>query len=245
MQMAPEARDTRGTILVVDDDRDLQRMLRTAFEAKGYRVETADDGLAAVDFLKAGHRTDLTLLDLFLPSMDGWAVLEQMKAFPRRPPVVVMSGVSEANVTPRIFREGVEAFIAKPFQLAVLINTCQELIARAKGERPVPERRQHGARRMLTLPVAILDGDGRPSNAGRLVNLSVYGARVELPGALAPGQRVRMVYAPEAGSGLTIEGCVQWWQHPDASSSTTSHGIAFTGVSAEQQTRIKEIAALD
>ena len=132
------------------------------------------DGLAAVDFLKA-HRVDLTVLDLFLPSMDGWAVLEQMKCLPRRPPVVVVSGVSDVNVTPRVFREGVEAFIAKPFQLGTLINTCAELIARAKGRAPTVERRQRGARRTLTLPVTVRDGDDRLLHAGRLLNLSVLG----------------------------------------------------------------------
>ena len=232
------------TILIVDDDVELQRMLRLAFEAKGYRVEKALDGLAAVDFLKV-RRVDLTVLDLFLPTMDGWAVLEQMKCFPRRPPVVVMSGASEVNVTPRIFREGVEAFIAKPFQLGTLINTCAELIARAKGRRPFPERRHRGTRRTLTLPVTIRDGDDRLLHAGRLLNLGLLGAQVELPEPLSPGQRVRLAYSADAGAPLVVDGCVQWWQHPDPSSPATSVGISFTGVSAEQQQRIKQIAALE
>ena len=233
----------RDTILVVDDDEELQRMLRLAFEAKGFRVEKALDGLAAVDFLKV-HRVDLAVLDLFLPSLDGWAVLEQMKCFPRRPPVVVMSGVCDVNITPRVFREGVEAFIAKPFQLGTLINTCAELIARAKGRAPTVERRQRGARRTLTLPVTVRDPDDRVLHAGRLLNLSVLGAQIELPAPLSPGQRVRVAYCADAGAPLTLDGSVQWWQHPDLSSPATSVGISFTGVSAEQQQRIKQIAAL-
>ena len=220
-------------------------MLRTAFEVKGFRVETVGDGLAAVDFLKTGRKTDLVILDLFLPTLDGWAVLAQMQGLPRRPPVVVLTGTSEANITPRIFREGVEAFIGKPFRLGLLINTCQELIAGAKGQPPIPERRQGGARRTLTLPVTIRDLDDRPLHAGRLVNLSVYGAQLELSVALPPGQRLRMACMPEGDTELTIEGCVQWWRHPDVSSAATSLGVAFTGVSAEQQKRIKEIAALE
>ena len=242
-EMASEAPDPRETILVVDDDRDLQRMLRTALEAKGFRVETADDGLAAVDFLKI-RKADLTVLDIFMPTMDGWAALAQIHRFPDPPPVVVLSGTSEANITPRIFREGVQAFISKPFRLDVLINTCQELIARAKGRPVVADRRQLGARRTLTLPVDIVDLDARPLQQGRLVNLSVHGAQVELSQPLPPGQRLRMMYSAEAQPVLTLEGCVQWWRHPGPSEAT-SHGIAFTGVSAEQQRRIKEIAALD
>lgn len=235
--------DRRDTILVVDDDRELQGMLRTALEVKGFRVVTANDGLAAVDFFRAGGRTQLAILDLFMPSMDGWAALAEIQRFPDRPPVVVLSGTTEANITPRIFREGVEAFIGKPFQLPVLLNTCQELLARAKGEPPVPDRRQLGARRTLTLPVTIRVDD-RPQHSGRLLNLSLHGAQVELSEALPPGQRLRMVYAPEGADGLTIDGCVQWWRHPRPSE-VTSHGIAFTGVSAEQRERIKAIAALD
>jgi len=240
--MATQARDT---ILVVDDDQDLQRMLRTAFEVKGFRVETADDGLAAVDFLKTGAPTDLAVLDIFMPTMDGWAALAQMQKFPQPPPVVVLSGTAEANITPRIFREGVQAFIGKPFQLDVLVNTCQELIARAKGRAVVPDRRQPGMRRTLTLPVSILDAGGGLLREGRLLNLSVYGAQVELPGPLPPGQHLRVRYASEAGSDLTIEGYVRWWRHPDVSSAATRHGIAFAGVSAEQQGQIKKIAALE
>jgi CheY-like chemotaxis protein len=238
------ARDGRDTILVVDDDEELQRMLRLAFESKGFRVEKALDGLAAVDFLKA-HRVDLTVLDLFLPSLDGWAVLEQIKRFPRRPPVVVMSGVSEMNVTPRIFREGVEAFIAKPFPLGTLINTCVELIAREKGRAPMLERRHGGARRTLTLPVTVRDEGDRLLHAGRLLNLSVSGAQIELPAPLPPGQRVRVAYSADAGGPVTLEGSVQWWQHSDPASPATSVGISFTGLSAEQQQRIKQIAALE
>ena len=238
------AAGTRDTILVVDDDEELQRMLRLAFEAKGFRVEKALDGLAAVDFLKA-HRVDLTVLDLFLPTMDGWAVLEQTKCFARRPPVVVISGVSDVNVTPRIFREGVEAFVAKPFQLGTLMNTCAELIARGKGRTPFPERRHRGARRTLSLPVTVRDDRDRLLHAGRLLNLGLFGARVELPAPLSPGQPVRLAYSADAGAPLTLDGCVQWWQHPDPSSPATSVGISFTGVSPEQQQRIKEIAALE
>jgi CheY-like chemotaxis protein len=243
-EMPPEATDDRDTILVVDDDQDVQRMLRIAFEVKGFRVETAGDGLAAVDFLKTGQRTDLAVLDLFMPSMDGWAALAQVQRFPHPPPVVILSGTSEADITPRIFREGVEAFVGKPFQLDALINTCQELISRAKGRPFAPDRRERGARRTLTLPVTIRDLEDRPLHCGRLLNLSAYGAQVELPGPLAPGQRVRMAYAPEAGAGLTIEACVRWWRHPD-NSGATRHGIAFAGLSADQRERIKEIAALE
>ena len=242
--MAPEAGGEPDTILVVDDDEELQRMLRLAFEARGFRVERAMDGLAAVDFLKA-HRVDLAVLDLVLPSIDGWAVLEQLKCFARRPPVVVMSGVSEVNVTPRIFREGVEAFIAKPFQLGTLLNTCAELIARAKGRPPEFERRRRAVRRTLTLPVTVRDRDDRLLHAGRLLNLSVFGAQIELPAPLSPGQRVRVAYSADTGAPLILEGSVQWWQHADPSSPATSVGIAFTGVTAEQQQRIKQIAALE
>jgi len=82
---------------------------------------------------------------------------------------------------------------------------------------------------------------GNPNAGFGGYNLLV--TREEAP--LPPGQRVRLAYSRQPGPELTVDGCVQWWRHPDASSPTTGVGIAFTGVSPEQQARIKEIAALE
>lgn len=229
-------------ILVVDDDKEIRQLLRHALELKGYRVSLAEDGVAAIEFLRS-HGSDLVVLDLLMPSLDGWAALTQVRGLPSPPPVVVVSGTTEVDLTPRIFHEGVDAFIAKPFRLEVLINACQELIARAKGRALPTDRRRLGERRTLPLAVDIAGLDGRSLCPGRVVNLSVLGAQVELALVLSPGERVRLTYQAGGQAPLCLECRVQWWRRDDPPGQV-SHGLAFTGVSAESHARIKELAAL-
>lgn len=234
--------ESPGRILVVDDDGEIRRLLRRALEAKGHRVSEAEDGVAAIDFLRS-RQADLVVLDLLMPSLDGWAALTQVRSLPDPPPVVVVSGTAEVDLTPRIFREGVEAFIAKPFRLEALTNACQELIARAKGRGLPVERRRLGQRRTLPLAVEIARLDGRALCPGRVVNLSALGAQVELGLVLSPGEGVRLTHKSATQPPLCLECRVQWWRRDDPPGQV-SHGLAFTGVSEETRARIKELAAL-
>jgi DNA-binding response OmpR family regulator len=234
--MAEEAE----SILVVDDDREVRRLLRRALELKGYRVSQAEDGVAAIEILMS-RSCDLVLLDLLMPSLDGWATLTHVRGMAAPPPVVVVSGTTEIDLTPRIFREGVQAFIAKPFRIDVLTNTCRELIERAKGLGRAPDRRA-AERRTLPLAVELERLSGAPLGPGRLVNLSAHGAQVELAQVLSPGERVRLTHHAR-GAPLRLECHVQWWRRDDPPGQV-SHGLAFTGVSAEDRQRIRELAAL-
>jgi DNA-binding response OmpR family regulator len=229
-------------ILVVDDDKAIRQLLRQTLELKGYQIGLAEDGVAAIEILQS-QGSDLVVLDLLMPSLDGWAALTQVRALPSPPPVVVISGTTEVDLTPRIFREGVDAFIAKPFRLEVLVNVCQELIARAKGRTRPVDRRRLGERRTLPLAVAIAGLDGASLCPGRVVNLSVLGAQVELALVLSPGERVSLTYQAGGQAPLCLECRVQWWRR-DAPTGRVSHGFAFTGVSAESRARIKALAAL-
>lgn len=238
------AERTPDAVLIVDDDEDIQRMLRLAFEAKGYRVEIANDGQVALELLKA-RPADLVVLDLFMPSLDGWATLARIHKLPQPPPIVILSGASDVNITPRIFREGVGAFIGKPFRLEVLTNTCQELIRRSKGRPPIADERRRGRRRTLSRPVQVIGADDRTLQEGRAVDLSVFGAQVETEAALPPGAGVRLAFPLGDGSSVRF-GCeVQWWRRAAPPSNLTVQGLAFKGLSAEDQRAIKELAALE
>lgn len=231
-------------ILVVDDDENVQRMLCVAFEAKGYRVQTAADGQVALDLLKA-RPADLVVLDLFMPSLDGWATLARIQKLPEPPPIVILSGAPDVNITPRIFREGVAAFIGKPFRLEVLTNTCQELIRRSKGQPPIADERRRGRRRTVSRPVQVVGADDRTLQEGRVVDLSVFGAQVETEAALSPGAGVRLAFPLGDGRAVSFGCDVQWWRRAAPPSNLTVQGLAFKGLSAEDQRVIKELAALE
>jgi CheY-like chemotaxis protein len=72
---------TKSTILVVEDEKESRDSLREILELEGYKVETAVNGREALDALQASaDRICIVLLDLFMPVMDGWQVIDQLRA---------------------------------------------------------------------------------------------------------------------------------------------------------------------
>ena len=119
------------TVLVVDDDPDIQLLLRLELEAEGYDVVTAADGFEAVDRIP-GVRPDVVLLDVMMPGLDGWGVLERLSE--PKPAVIVVSGL--ATDRDHHYRHAVElgalGFVSKPFdstKLLELVATASELDA--------------------------------------------------------------------------------------------------------------------
>src|SRR5690349_9313052 len=81
-------------VLVVEDDESIRRLEAEILRDAGYEVGEAPDGYAAIDAIDR-RMPDLLLLDLVMPRLDGWAVLEHMSGLAARPPVLVVSGRDE------------------------------------------------------------------------------------------------------------------------------------------------------
>ena len=107
------SKDSRGTILLVDDDPVVRASLSDLLAAEGFDVATAEDGQAALDSLSKMGRPCLILLDLGMPRMDGWEFLSRLngEATDRRVPVVLLSGLGYIRDAP-----GVADFLAKPIR---------------------------------------------------------------------------------------------------------------------------------
>jgi CheY-like chemotaxis protein len=116
-------------VLVVDDERDVQALVRMVLERQGYEVEAASDGREALQ--KIGeHRPDLVVLDLMMPEIDGWGVLEELRGRPERPRVVLLSAYAHDPLTQRRGLEaGAWACLGKPFRLPELVETCEKALA--------------------------------------------------------------------------------------------------------------------
>ncbi len=110
-----------GTILVVDDDFTNRSLLATNLEEQGYTVEQAEDGLQALERLRS-RPFDVVLLDLLMPKMDGFQVLEQVKADGtlRNIPVIVISAVDEMESVVRSIAMGATDHLPKPFEPTLL-----------------------------------------------------------------------------------------------------------------------------
>jgi CheY-like chemotaxis protein len=119
------------TVLVVDDDRGMRDLLGEALTDEGYRVRTASDGDLVWDAL-APHPA-VIVLDVTLPRLDGIAVVRRLRADPttRAIPIVLVS--ARRDVDGIAARLGVEAVIAKPFELATVLAIVTRLAEEAAG----------------------------------------------------------------------------------------------------------------
>jgi len=116
-----EVSQARAKILVVDDGAENRDVLRRRLERSGYAVETAEQGRRALELL-AQRRFDLVLLDVLMPELDGFAVLEAIKGDPklRDIPVIMISALDDMPGIVRCIERGAEDFLHKPFDPVLL-----------------------------------------------------------------------------------------------------------------------------
>jgi signal transduction histidine kinase len=113
--------EEQGHVLVVDDNRMNRLKLSMGLEQQGHTVGLAEDGQQALEMLAAGAY-DAVLLDIIMPGMDGFQVLERIKADPqlRDTPVIVISAVDEIDSVVRCIEMGAEDYLPKPFNPVLL-----------------------------------------------------------------------------------------------------------------------------
>src|SRR5690349_13916094 len=106
---------TPASILIVDDTADNRDLLSRRIEQMGHRITTAADGQQAMDLL-AKHDFDIVLLDIMMPVMTGFEVLERMKADERlrHVPVIVISALNDMESIVRCVQSGAEDYLFKP-----------------------------------------------------------------------------------------------------------------------------------
>jgi CheY-like chemotaxis protein len=117
-----------SSVLVVDDEPQMVWVLQFSLEAEGYTTFAARDGIQALSAI-AEHHPKLMLLDIMMPSMDGWSVLEQMMELPRedRPRVIVVSAMANLRDRARAAEMGADAFMPKPFNVDDLLGVLHDL----------------------------------------------------------------------------------------------------------------------
>jgi class 3 adenylate cyclase len=111
-----------GTIVIADDNRVNRLLLARGLEGEGHTVAFAEHGAEALDLLR-GQRFDLMLLDVLMPELDGYGVLEEMQQDPhlRDIPVIVTSALDEVDSVVRCLEMGAEDYLTKPVN-PVLLN---------------------------------------------------------------------------------------------------------------------------
>ena len=121
-------------VLVVDDEPDILLMLRMNLEAEGHESVLAADGQMALERIGEAE-VDLVLLDVMMPVMDGWSVLERLRDVADGPPVVVVSAKSAPRDAVRALELGAVEYVTKPFDLGDLMRLVGDVTSLARQER--------------------------------------------------------------------------------------------------------------
>jgi DNA-binding response OmpR family regulator len=121
---------TDGTVLVVDDDPVIVKLLQVNFEMEGYRVLTATDGEQAVRRARDEH-PDAVVLDVMMPGTDGLEVARRLRADPatRTLPIVLLSAKAQASDIVA-GKDLADEYVTKPFDPLDLLDRVADLVAR-------------------------------------------------------------------------------------------------------------------
>lgn len=146
-------------ILVVEDNGDTAALLRDLLEAEGYEVASVASGEAALDALDVSSETDLLVLDLMLPGITGYEVLERLRATRHLAeiPVLVLSALGSPSARIRGLRDGADDYMVKPFLPEELVARTRTLVTSRLLEHRTREMRALGEIAEASLTAANAD----------------------------------------------------------------------------------------
>jgi type II secretory ATPase GspE/PulE/Tfp pilus assembly ATPase PilB-like protein/ActR/RegA family two-component response regulator len=121
-------------VLLVEDEDQLRRVMKDLLEREGYKVAEARDGAQALDEVDR-HAPDLIMLDLNLPGLDGYGVLERLRSRPSTSgiPVIVLTAKGDEDNEVRVFQLGADDFLTKPFRARALSARLEAVLSRKRA----------------------------------------------------------------------------------------------------------------
>ena len=129
--MTDSTSEATRSILVVDDEPYIGRIIQLKLESGPYSVELAHDGRSALERLSSGQAYDLVLLDIMMPHLSGLDVLAQLRKLPgrERTPVIMLTAKGQETDRARAAELGATDFLTKPFSPKKLLARIDELFA--------------------------------------------------------------------------------------------------------------------
>jgi DNA-binding response OmpR family regulator len=119
-----------ATILAVDDEPHVLKLVSANLQSSGYKILTASDGEQAIEMVEH-EMPDLVLLDLMLPKMDGYAVCRRVREFSSVPVIMLTARSSEVDLI-HGFEVGADDYLTKPFSVSELLMRVQAVLRRSK-----------------------------------------------------------------------------------------------------------------
>ena len=124
------------SVLIVEDDRNIQELLQLYLEKEGYAVTVASDGGQGLSKFRS-IKPDLVLLDVMMPVMDGWAVCKAIRA-DSQTPIIMLTAKGETNDKVSGLKSGADDYVTKPFEMKELLARI-EAVLRRSGSAPAQE----------------------------------------------------------------------------------------------------------
>jgi DNA-binding response OmpR family regulator len=217
-------------VLVVDDEESIRCLMTNVFESAGYVVTSAGTGREA--FEKLTPAPDLITVDLVMPDLTGWELIERICSRPDAPTVVVVSGRADADSHP--LRGCVAGVVRKPFMPRELLDICETVLRGREKDRPAAAERverRRVQRRDFVMDVRVAPNVGNPMLSGKVIDLSPLGAEVELPAQMTVGQRLRLALSfPGRPRPVLVDGRIQYCATRNG---IWACGLEFANVSAD------------
>lgn len=129
--MHPASTRARPTVLIAEDSAPIRELLSTVLRRGGFGVVGAADGEDALRAFYA-HRPALVVLDLWMPKLDGWSVLQRIREFDDEVPILVLTGMDDENSKVRGLTWGADDYLVKPVGAAELLARAAALMRRAR-----------------------------------------------------------------------------------------------------------------
>jgi DNA-binding response OmpR family regulator len=139
-------------VLLIEDEPDVSFVLRIVLEAEGHEVLVADDGSRGVA-MATRRSPDVIILDVMMPVMDGFAVLEALREDERSStiPVMMLSALQSESDEERCYRMGAQTYMRKPFDPQLVLGMLQETLAA-----PPRLHAEDVARQPCEVPLAVI-----------------------------------------------------------------------------------------
>ncbi len=153
-----------ATILIVDDEARIRKLIRDFLAKEGFKVLEAEDGEKALEiFEENGEKINLILLDVMMPKLDGWSVLRQIRQS-SKVPVIMLTARGEEQDELFGFELGVDEYITKPFSPKILVARIKAILSRVGKDKS--EIKDSGG--------IIINAEGRTVSVdGKIVELSL------------------------------------------------------------------------
>jgi two-component system, OmpR family, alkaline phosphatase synthesis response regulator PhoP len=156
-------------VLVVEDEAHLAQGLRFNLEAEGYAAEVVGDGEAATDrLLDKNENFDAVVLDIMLPGKDGFSVVSELRAARNYVPVLMLTARGRPEDVLKGFASGADDYLAKPFDLSILLARLQGLLRRSQWLRAMQDKGARAADSGSTDDFGTFSFDGKTIDFGAL-----------------------------------------------------------------------------